>query len=126
MPVYIRVLDVNDNPPAFAANYETFVCENAKANQVGVARKDQQDPPRPRRRRFGRTRSACCSSKPVSPPQRIQIISATDPDEPLAGHRFFFSLAQEAAGKANFSVRDNKGNAGLVVHTCRSAAVLSR
>lgn len=37
-------------------------------------------------------------------------MSATDPDEPLAGHRFFFSLAQEAAGKANFSVRDNKGN----------------
>lgn len=39
MPVYIRVLDVNDNAPTFAANYETFVCENAKANQVGVARK---------------------------------------------------------------------------------------
>lgn len=37
MPVFIRVLDVNDNAPAFAANYETFVCENAKANQVGVA-----------------------------------------------------------------------------------------
>lgn len=37
-------------------------------------------------------------------------MSATDPDEPLGGHRFFFSLAQEAAGKANFSVRDNKGN----------------
>lgn len=37
VPVFIRVLDVNDNAPAFAANYETFVCENAKANQVGVA-----------------------------------------------------------------------------------------
>lgn len=37
-------------------------------------------------------------------------MSATDPDEPLGGHRFFFSLAQETAGKANFSVRDNKGN----------------
>lgn len=42
--------------------------------------------------------------------QRIQTVSATDPDEPLGGHRFFFGLAQEAAGKANFSVRDNKGN----------------
>lgn len=36
MPVYVRVLDVNDNAPTFATNYETFVCENAKANQVGV------------------------------------------------------------------------------------------
>lgn len=37
VPVFIRVLDVNDNAPTFAANYETFVCENANANQVGVA-----------------------------------------------------------------------------------------
>lgn len=35
VPVYVRVLDVNDNAPTFATNYETFVCENAKANQVG-------------------------------------------------------------------------------------------
>lgn len=79
VPVYIRVLDVNDNPPTFATNYETFVCENAKANQ------------------------------------RIQTVSATDPDEPLGGHRFFFSLAQEAAGKANFSVRDNKDNTAWIL-----------
>ncbi|XP_061777507.1 cadherin-6-like isoform X1 [Nerophis ophidion] len=72
--VHIRVTDVNDNAPTFATNYETFVCENAKANQ------------------------------------RIQTVSATDPDEPLGGHRFFFSLAQENAGKANFSVRDNRGS----------------
>lgn len=32
--VYIRVLDVNDNPPALASFYETFVCENAKSGQV--------------------------------------------------------------------------------------------
>ena len=38
VPVYIRVLDVNDNAPTFATNYETFVCENAKANQVGGSR----------------------------------------------------------------------------------------
>lgn len=36
VPVYIRVLDVNDNAPTFATEYETFVCENAKANQVGM------------------------------------------------------------------------------------------
>ncbi|XP_076014506.1 cadherin-6-like [Genypterus blacodes] len=79
VPVYIRVLDVNDNPPTFAANYETFVCENAKANQ------------------------------------RIQTVSATDPDEPIGGHRFYFSLAQEASGKANFSVRDNKDNTAWIM-----------
>uniref|UniRef100_A0A674PCI4 Cadherin-10 n=1 Tax=Takifugu rubripes TaxID=31033 RepID=A0A674PCI4_TAKRU len=81
VPVFIRVLDVNDNAPAFAANYETFVCENAKANQVG----------------------------------RIQTIGATDPDEPLAGHRFFFRVAPEAAGKANFSVHDNKDNTAWIL-----------
>ncbi|XP_034059065.1 cadherin-6-like [Gymnodraco acuticeps] len=79
VPVYIRVLDVNDNAPTFATIYETFVCENAKANQ------------------------------------RIQTVSATDPDDPLGGHRFFFSLAQEAAGKANFSVRDNKDNTAWIL-----------
>ncbi|XP_075936923.1 cadherin-6-like [Anarhichas minor] len=79
VPVYVRVLDVNDNAPTFATSYETFVCENAKANQ------------------------------------RIQTVSATDPDTPLGGQRFFFSLAQEAAGKANFSVRDNKDNTAWIL-----------
>uniref|UniRef100_A0A667Y0U6 Cadherin 6 n=1 Tax=Myripristis murdjan TaxID=586833 RepID=A0A667Y0U6_9TELE len=79
VPVYIRVLDINDNAPTFATNYETFVCENAKANQ------------------------------------RIQTVSATDPDEPVGGHRFFFSLAHEASGKANFSVRDNKDNTAWIL-----------
>ncbi|KAM9333227.1 cadherin-10-like [Pholidichthys leucotaenia] len=77
--VYIRVLDVNDNAPTFATNYETFVCENARANQV------------------------------------IQTVSATDPDSPLGGHRFFFSLAPEAAGKTNFTVRDNKDNTASIL-----------
>lgn len=34
VPVFIKVLDVNDNAPEFAMFYETFVCENAKAEQV--------------------------------------------------------------------------------------------
>ncbi|KAL8182633.1 UNVERIFIED_CONTAM: Cadherin-6, partial [Gekko kuhli] len=34
VPVYIKVLDVNDNAPEFAMFYETFVCENAKAEQT--------------------------------------------------------------------------------------------
>lgn len=34
VPLYIKVLDVNDNAPEFAEFYETFVCEKAKADQV--------------------------------------------------------------------------------------------
>uniref|UniRef100_A0A7N5P5H7 Cadherin-6 n=1 Tax=Ailuropoda melanoleuca TaxID=9646 RepID=A0A7N5P5H7_AILME len=34
VPLYIKVLDVNDNAPEFAEFYETFVCEKAKADQL--------------------------------------------------------------------------------------------
>ncbi|KAG7488251.1 hypothetical protein MATL_G00033630 [Megalops atlanticus] len=34
VPVFIKVLDVNDNAPEFAMYYETFVCENVKAGQL--------------------------------------------------------------------------------------------
>lgn len=34
VPVYIRLLDINDNAPTFATVYETFVCERTKAGQV--------------------------------------------------------------------------------------------
>lgn len=34
VPVYIRLLDINDNAPTFAAVYETFVCERTTAGQV--------------------------------------------------------------------------------------------
>ncbi|XP_067331013.1 cadherin-6 isoform X2 [Channa argus] len=34
VPVYIRLLDINDNAPTFATVYETFVCERSKAGQV--------------------------------------------------------------------------------------------
>ncbi|XP_076017367.1 cadherin-6-like isoform X2 [Genypterus blacodes] len=90
VPLYIRVLDVNDNPPTFAANYETFVCDNAKADQ------------------------------------RIQTVSATDPDEPIGGHRFYFSLAQEASGKASFSVRDNKDNTAWIMTRRNSYKILQQ
>lgn len=33
VPVYIRLLDINDNAPTFATVYETFVCEKTKAGQ---------------------------------------------------------------------------------------------
>ncbi|XP_006634604.1 cadherin-10a [Lepisosteus oculatus] len=34
VPVFIKVLDVNDNAPEFAMFYETFVCENVKSGQL--------------------------------------------------------------------------------------------
>uniref|UniRef100_A0A8C2Z4C2 Cadherin 10 n=1 Tax=Cyclopterus lumpus TaxID=8103 RepID=A0A8C2Z4C2_CYCLU len=34
VPVFIKVLDVNDNAPEFAMTYDTFVCENVKAGQL--------------------------------------------------------------------------------------------
>ncbi|KAL4631033.1 cadherin-6-like [Arapaima gigas] len=47
--------------------------------------------------------------------QRIQTVSATDADEPVGGHKFFFTLAPEVSAKANFSVRDNRDNtAGIL------------
>ncbi|XP_062376832.1 cadherin-9-like [Sardina pilchardus] len=34
VPVFIKVMDINDNAPEFAMFYETFVCENVKAGQL--------------------------------------------------------------------------------------------
>lgn len=34
VPVSIKVLDVNDNAPEFATDYEAFLCENGKPGQV--------------------------------------------------------------------------------------------
>ncbi|XP_064202583.1 cadherin-10-like [Anguilla rostrata] len=34
VPVFIKLLDINDNAPEFAMFYETFVCENVKAGQL--------------------------------------------------------------------------------------------
>ncbi|XP_019734787.1 cadherin-6-like [Hippocampus comes] len=47
--------------------------------------------------------------------QRIQIISAVDADEPLMGHKFFFSLAPEETSYSNFSLQDNGDNTASVV-----------
>ena len=32
--VAVKVLDVNDNPPALSDYFDAYVCENAKAGQV--------------------------------------------------------------------------------------------
>uniref|UniRef100_A0A8C9VBV7 Cadherin 6 n=1 Tax=Scleropages formosus TaxID=113540 RepID=A0A8C9VBV7_SCLFO len=46
VPVYIRVLDVNDNAPVFDTFYEAYVCEYAKAGQTiqTVSAMDMDDP----------------------------------------------------------------------------------
>ncbi|KAM9024384.1 cadherin-9 isoform 2-T2 [Ara ararauna] len=48
IPVFIRILDINDHAPEFSKYYETFVCENAKAGQLiqTVSAVDKDDPPR--------------------------------------------------------------------------------
>ncbi|XP_031705838.1 cadherin-7 [Anarrhichthys ocellatus] len=75
----ITVLDINDNAPVFAIDYETILCENAMPGQV------------------------------------IQTISAVDKDEPLSGHRFYFTLAAPVAGNLNFTLRDNKDNTASIL-----------
>lgn len=50
-----------------------------------------------------------------TPGQVIETISAVDRDEPRNGHRFFFSLAIEAAGNMNFTLRDNKDNTASIL-----------
>ncbi|XP_062404964.1 cadherin-8 [Sardina pilchardus] len=44
--VSIRVLDINDNAPEFATEYEAFLCENGKSGQViqTVSAVDKDDP----------------------------------------------------------------------------------
>ncbi|XP_053555545.1 cadherin-8 [Bombina bombina] len=46
VPVVIKVLDVNDNAPEFATDYEAFLCENGKPGQViqTVSAIDKDDP----------------------------------------------------------------------------------
>ncbi|KAG8437619.1 hypothetical protein GDO86_008364 [Hymenochirus boettgeri] len=46
VPVAIKVLDVNDNAPEFAMDYEAFLCENGKPGQIiqTVSAIDKDDP----------------------------------------------------------------------------------
>lgn len=43
VPVYVRVLDINDNAPTFDSVDEAFVCENAKAGQVMMVMMDLEN-----------------------------------------------------------------------------------
>lgn len=41
--------------------------------------------------------------------QIIERLSASDPDEPVEGHHFYFSMVPEKSINPNFTIRDNQG-----------------
>lgn len=45
--------------------------------------------------------------------QLIQLLSAVDPDEPVEGHHFYFSMVPEKHINPNFTIRDNQGYSQL-------------
>ncbi|XP_034145088.1 cadherin-20 [Esox lucius] len=47
--------------------------------------------------------------------QRVQTVAAVDPDDPLGGHHFYYSLAPEAANNPNFTLRDNQDNTAWIL-----------
>ncbi|KAL1006772.1 hypothetical protein UPYG_G00076880 [Umbra pygmaea] len=47
--------------------------------------------------------------------QRVQTLAAVDPDDPIGGHRFYYSLPPEAANNPNFTLRDNQDNTAWIL-----------
>ncbi|XP_029978650.1 cadherin-20 isoform X1 [Sphaeramia orbicularis] len=47
--------------------------------------------------------------------QRIQTITAVDPDEPPGGQHFYYRLAPEAVNNPNFTLRDNQDNTAWIL-----------
>uniref|UniRef100_A0A8B9KUW1 Cadherin-10 n=1 Tax=Astyanax mexicanus TaxID=7994 RepID=A0A8B9KUW1_ASTMX len=86
VPVYIRVLDVNDNAPTLAYFYETFVCENAKANQV--------------RSYFNRVGNVVFSSEPVA------LLSPTDNTASIFTRRTGFRRSQKSMHLVSVVISD--------------------
>ncbi|XP_056155107.1 cadherin-7 isoform X2 [Lampris incognitus] len=77
--VFIKVLDINDNVPRLARDYQPYICEGTQAGEL------------------------------------VQLLSAVDPDEPVEGHHFYFSMVSEKHINPNFTIRDNQDNtAGIV------------
>ncbi|KAM9827567.1 cadherin-8 [Neosynchiropus ocellatus] len=76
---FIKVLDINDNVPRLARDYQPYICEGAQAGEL------------------------------------IQMLSAVDPDDPVEGHHFYFSMIPEKQINPNFTVRDNQDNTASIV-----------
>lgn len=49
--------------------------------------------------------------------QLIQPLSAVDPDEPVEGHHFYFSMVPEKRINPNFTIRDNQGYTEKTIYT---------
>ncbi|CAG05499.1 unnamed protein product, partial [Tetraodon nigroviridis] len=71
--LFIKVLDINDNVPRLARDYQPYICEGTQ------------------------------------PGEPVQLISAVDPDEPVEGHHFYFSMVPDRHINPNFTLRDNQG-----------------
>lgn len=59
--------------------------------------------------------------------QLIQLLSAVDPDDPVEGHHFYFSMVPEKRINPNFTIRDNQGYSqinNIQMHTNVSALEL--
>ncbi|XP_044033207.1 cadherin-8-like isoform X2 [Siniperca chuatsi] len=77
--VFIKVLDINDNVPRLARDYQPYICEGTQAGKL------------------------------------IQLLSAVDPDDPVEGHHFYFSMVPEKHINPNFTIRDNQDNTASIV-----------
>ncbi|XP_022604464.1 cadherin-8-like isoform X2 [Seriola dumerili] len=77
--VFIKVLDINDNVPRLARDYQPYICEGTQAGEL------------------------------------IQLLSAFDPDDPVEGHHFYFTMVPEKHINPNFTIRDNQDNTASIV-----------
>ncbi|AWP17057.1 Cadherin-7 [Scophthalmus maximus] len=77
--VFIKVLDINDNVPRLARDYQPYICEGTQAGEI------------------------------------IQVLSAVDPDDPVEGHHFYFSMVPANHINPNFTIRDNQDNTASIV-----------
>ncbi|KAM7390219.1 hypothetical protein PAMA_008412 [Pampus argenteus] len=138
----ITVLDINDNAPVFAIDYETLLCENAMPGQhlINYGTEDYDNTEtksfaynqtNPQDIATAIAHDSIISRKSHRSEQLvggyslhplagsvfpvIQTISAVDKDEPVSGHRFYFALAAPVAGNLNFTLRDNKDNTASIL-----------
>ncbi|KAF0886404.1 CAD18 protein, partial [Crocuta crocuta] len=134
--VGIRVLDVNDNPPELAREYDIVVCENSKPGQVsweggrererGERERERERGERQRERERESPEGSELLALSVQSPMAdsisltlrsclklksrvIHTISATDKDDFANGPRFNFFLDERLSINPNFTLKDNEG-----------------
>ncbi|CAL8293897.1 unnamed protein product [Lota lota] len=54
-----------------------------------------------------------CEGTPAG--ELIQVLDAVDPDDPLEGHHFYFSMVPDAHINPNFTIRDHQDNTASLV-----------